>query len=84
MANSKVLAVKDVKFTDDKTGELVVGRQLWTCTPSKDPDWNGYIVEKNWFREDHELYDWVRTLEHDQLVMLEYNGRGKLEDIVLV
>ena len=84
MAKSKVLGVHDVKFTDDKTGELVVGRQLWLLTPTKDPAWNGNAVEKLWFRDDDERYDMVGSLAYGTELMIEYNRKGKPEELVVI
>lgn len=84
MAKSKVLAVKNVKFKDDNTGELVVGRQLWLLTPTRDPEWNGNAVEKLWFKEDHEYYNMVAGLTYGTDLMIEYNRKGKPEDLVVI
>lgn len=84
MAKSKVLAVKNVKFTDDKTGELVVGRQLWLLTPTKDPEWNGNAVEKLWFKEDDSRYEMVGGLTCGTELLIEYNRKGKPEELMVV
>ena len=84
MAKSKVLAVKNVKFNDEKTGELVVGRQLWLLTPTRDPEWNGNAVEKLWFKEDHDLYGMVGGLTYGTDLMIEYNRKGKPEELVVL
>lgn len=84
MAKSKVLAVKNVKFTDESSGELIVGRQLWLLTPTRDPEWNGNAVEKLWFREDHELYGLVGSLEYGSELMIEYNRKGKPEELMVI
>lgn len=83
MAKSKVLTVRDLSFSDERTGELIEGRQLWLLTPTKDPDWNGYEVEKVWLKINHELYETVGQLRHGMEVMIDYNRKGKPEDIVI-
>lgn len=83
MAKSKVLSVKHVSFVDDKSGELIVGRQLWLLTPTKDPEWNGNAVEKLWFPEKHELYDTVGGLTYGTELLIEYNRKGKPEELIV-
>ena len=83
MAKSKVLSVKHVSFVDDKSGELIVGRQLWLLTPTKDPEWNGYAAEKLWFPEKHEMYDMVGGLTYGTELLIDYNRKGKPEELIV-
>lgn len=83
MANSKVLAVKNVKFTDQSTGELIIGRSLFLHTPTLDPDWNGYSVDKLWFPETDSRYGFVGSLKPGDELMIEYNRKGKPEEMLV-
>lgn len=82
MSKSKVLAVKNVKFTDEQ-GVLIIGRSLFLHTPTLDPDWNGFSVDKLWFPETDTRYSFVGTLRPGQELLIEYNRKGKPEEMVL-
>lgn len=73
----KVLTVRDVQFKDDRTGEVVSGQQLWVCGESLEDGWNGWEVIKIWIPDRDSREDIVAVLQHDDIVELEFNRRGK-------
>lgn len=82
MPKSKVLAVKNVKFNDEQ-GVPIIGRSLFLHTPTLDPAWNGFSVDKLWFPDTDSRYSFVGSLRSGQELLIEYNRKGKPEEIVL-
>lgn len=78
MNEAKVLAVKNVRFTNDSTGELVVGRQIWLHMETLDPAWNGWEVFKVWAPDGSDLYGLAGTLRVDDIVRLGLTRTGKV------
>lgn len=81
MNEMKVLTVRDVSFTDDH-GKNVSGQQLWLIAPTAEAGWNGWEVLKLWISDDSPLATVVSNLKHDDVVMVEFNRRGKPAQIV--
>lgn len=76
----EVLSVRDIDFTNND-GQTISGAQLWVCSQTPDPGWNGWEVSKIWIPRDHGLYANVKVLEHGDKVNIVFNHRGKPESI---
>lgn len=83
MDEFRVLTVRDLNFKDD-TGNQVAGQQLWLCGQTQDPGWNGWEVLKVWIPDGHELSSTVAELRHDDVILIEFNRRGKPRSIARV
>ena len=81
MNEMKVLTVRDVSFTDDR-GKEVSGQQLWLIDPTNEAGWNGWEVLKLWIPDDSPLRQVVCDLKHDDMILVEFNRRGKPAQIV--
>lgn len=77
MEKVKVLGVKKVNFTNDETGEVVTGSQLWLGMETPDENWNGNEVFKVWFPEGHALKPSVDALQPYQDIEVRFDRRGK-------
>lgn len=83
MHEMKVLTVRDVSFTDD-SGREVSGQQLWLTAPIADSGWrHGFEVLKLWISDGSPLSDMVAILGPNDVVRIEFNRRGKPQQIVL-
>lgn len=82
MNEFEVLTVRDINFTNDQQ-QTVIGVQLWVCSPTVEPGWNGWEVSKIWIPGDHGLYSNVKMLEHGDKVNIVFNHKGKPESIAL-
>lgn len=80
MNEMKVLTVRDVSFKDD-AGKLVSGQQLWLIGETTENGWNGWEVMKAWIPDGSPLENVVSELCHDDVVMVEFNRRGKIQSI---
>lgn len=78
MYESKVLGVKYVKFTNEQTGELIEGRQVWLHMETPDPAWNGWEVFKVWAAAGTELFALAGSLRVDDIVRLSLSRTGKV------
>lgn len=81
MHEFKVLTVRDINFVDDRKNE-VSGQQLWLCGQTADDGWNGWEVLKLWIPDGSPLEQAVSQLKHDDIVLIEFNRRGKPQTIV--
>lgn len=81
MNEMKVLTVRDV-FFEDNNGKQVSGQQLWLIAPTAEEGWNGWEVLKLWIADGSPLEAVVSNLKHDDTVMVEFNRRGKAQQIV--
>ena len=77
MQKCKVLGIKEVDFTDEKSGECVTGRQLWVSSETRDPAWNGQEVIKIWCKGGSDMHVKCDQLENGDEIMVEFNRRGK-------
>lgn len=77
MEKCKVLGVKHISFTNEETGELVSGSQLWLGAETVDEAWNDWEVFKVWFAEGNGLKPLVDSLEHGTMVNVRFDRRGK-------
>lgn len=83
MHEMKVLTVREVSFKDD-SGKNVSGQQLWLTAAINDPAWrDGFEILKLWIADGTRLETIVSTLKVNDVVMVQFNRRGKPEDIVL-
>lgn len=78
MNEAKVLAVKNVKFTNDNTGELIEGCQVWLMMETCDPAWNGWEVFKVWAAAGSDMFALAGTLRYDDVVRLILTRTGKV------
>lgn len=78
MNEAKVLAVKYVKFTNDGTGELIEGRQVWMMMETPDPAWNGWEVFKVWAAAGTDMFALAGSLRCDDVVRLSLTRTGKV------
>lgn len=78
MNEAKVLATKYVKFTDDDSGELIEGRQIWVMMETPDPDWSGWEVFKIWAAVGTDMFALSGTLRTDDIVRLSLSRKGKV------
>lgn len=84
MNEMKVLTVRDVSFKDDN-GKQVSGQQLWVTAPIADPAWrDGFEILKIWIDDGSTLEPAVSDLKAGDLIMVEFNRRGKPQTIVPV
>lgn len=81
MNEMKVLTVRDVSFKDDN-GKQVSGQQLWLIGATAEDGWNGWEVLKLWIPDGNPLESIVSELKHDDDVLVEFNRRGKAQNIV--
>lgn len=81
MNEMKVLTVRDVSFKDD-AGKQVSGQQLWLIGETAEVGWNGWEVLKLWIPDGNPLEGIVADLKHDDVVLVEFNRRGKPQNIV--
>lgn len=72
----KVLAVRRLDFKDDNN-QPVKGRQLWVCSSSEDPQWNGHEVLKIWIPDGDPKEADVCAMLHGDEVLIDFNRRGK-------
>lgn len=77
MQECKVLAIKKVDFTDPKTGERVVGSQLWVMAETRDPVWSGREIIKIWIPEGSAMEETLQQVTNDDDILVEFNRRGK-------
>lgn len=84
MYQAKVLGIKNVKFTNDSTGELVEGRQIWLHMETLDPAWlGGYEVFKSWAPAGSELFARCVQFRPGDTVILGMTRTGKVCSIEL-
>lgn len=77
MQKCKVLGIKEVDFTDEKSGERVTGRQLWVSSETRDPAWNGQEVIKIWCKTGSDMHAQCDQLDNGDEILVEFNRRGK-------
>lgn len=76
----KVIAIRKVSFTDEKTGEQISGVSLFLARPSKEAGWQGVEIAKFWLKDDSEvLKTYTPTLNQD--VKIAFNRYGKISQI---
>lgn len=80
MKEFEVLSVRDIDFINDQN-QTVSGAQLWVCSPTVEPGWNGWEVSKVWIPRGHGLYPNVKVLGHGDIVDIVFNHKGKPEQI---
>ena len=73
---ANVLATRRLDFTTDD-GEQILGRHLWVCIPSTEPDWNGHEVLKIWVSDSAKDAADCAALIHGDTVEIDFNRRGK-------
>ena len=76
----KVIAIRKVSFTDEKTKELVSGVSLFLARPSKEAGWQGVEVAKFWLKEDSEVLK-TYTPSINQDIEIAFNRYGKISFI---
>lgn len=77
MQECKVLAVKKVDFTNQDSGDRIVGHQIYVSSPTRDPAWNGTEVIKCWVPDGSPMESNALLLSNGDTVMVEFNRRGK-------
>lgn len=77
MQECKVLAIKKVDFVDQNSGESITGYQLWVLSDTRDPVWNGREVIKIWCKSGSDMYANCDKLDNDDIILVEFNRRGK-------
>lgn len=83
--NVKLLGVRPVSFTDDKTGEIIEGISLYIAYP--DPDVYGVVSDKRFIRNDSiaklkiDTKTLIEAIDHD--IDIELNPRGRLSAITI-
>lgn len=83
MNEFKVLAVKDLNFVNDQ-GEKVAGLQFWILGQTADPSWiTGTETMKIWIPYGHQLEATVRGLRSGDSVWINFNHRGKIQQLSL-
>ena len=81
----KLLGVRPVDFTDEKTGEIIEGISMYIVYP--DPDVYGVIADKKFIRNDaaEKLGIDIKSLTDgiNKDIDIELNPRGKLSSITI-
>ena len=77
MQKCKVLAIKKVDFTAQKSGERIVGSQLWVMAETRDPVWSGREIIKIWIAEGSAMVETLQQVTNDDDILVEFNRRGK-------
>lgn len=77
MQECKVLAIKKVDFTDQQSGERIVGSQLWVMADTRDPVWSGREIIKIWIPEGSTMDETLQQVTNDDDILVEFNRRGK-------
>lgn len=81
----KLLGVRPVEFTDEKTGEIIEGISMYIAYP--DPDVYGVIADKKFIRNDaaEKLGIDIKSLTEgiNKDIDIELNPRGKLSSITI-
>lgn len=83
MNEAKVLGIKNIRFTNQDTGELIAGSQVWLSMPTPDPAWAGNEVFKVWCPAGSKLEATAQSLKTDDLVILSTTRTGKVCDMVI-
>lgn len=84
MNEAKVLGIKNIKFTDQSTGELIAGSQVWLSMPTPDPAWSGGVeVFKVWCAAGSQLAAVADRVRPGDSVILSTTRTGKVCDMVL-
>lgn len=83
MNEFKVLAVKDVNFVNDQD-EQIQGLQFWILGQTTDSSWiTGTETMKIWIPYGHQLEVTVRSLRSGDSVWINFNNRGKIQQLSL-
>ena len=81
----KLLGIRPVEFTDDKTGEIIEGISLYIAYP--DPDVYGCIADKKFINNSAaeklkiDTKTLIEAIDHD--IDIELNPRGRLSAITV-
>lgn len=78
MNEAKVLGIKKIHFTNQDTGELISGSQVWLSMPTPDPAWEGNEVFKVWCAAGTDLKAVADTLDVGDDVILSTTRTGKV------
>lgn len=83
MNEAKVLGLKNVRFTNPDTGELISGAQVWLSMPTPDPAWAGNEVFKVWCNAGTKLEQIAQSLRVGDTVILTTTRTGKVCEMVI-
>lgn len=79
----EVLTVRDLDFLDQDK-RPVKGMQLWLIRDTDEKEWNGWEVLKVWIPDGSKLEEVVVSLHRGDQIEIQWNRRGKPENILLV
>lgn len=80
----EVLTVRNISFTDDKSGRQISGKQIWLISPSSDPSWNGFEVFKVWVDANSSMITDAAQLRRGDFVQASFGRNGKLRALTLI
>lgn len=84
MNEAKVLGIKKIHFSNQDTGELISGSQVWLSMPTPDPAWAGGVeVFKVWCAAGSQLSAVADRVRPGDSVILSTTRTGKVCDMVL-
>ena len=82
MNEVKVLGIKKIKFTDEDTGEVVAGTQLWCSCETADAAWlHGEEVFKSWAKAGSDLEADFLSLRPGDVTYVRTDRRGRITGI---
>lgn len=82
-----ILGVQEIKFTNDKTGELIDGVKLHLVSQKENEHIYGHSVSTQFFTKKRFMAN-VSVGDASQLIgktiNLEYNEKGKIDDFEII